>query len=182
MRDLPSSAVADQGPVKALRAVVAVPRGEVMADVEAIRLRHDPLAARLPAHVTLVFPFDSDIGDDALRSHVERSVASASPFALRLGRIIPLDDLHLGVTITTGSGSIVELHEQLYTGPLADHRSAVHRFVPHVTIGRFGQRSAMETASRELPSIELMIDSIVTTVTIWELTPGAVQATDIPLT
>jgi 2'-5' RNA ligase len=130
--------------VNALRAVVAVPHGEAMAAIEAIRLRHDPLVARLPAHVTLVFLFDSDIGDDALRSHVKRSVAAASPFVLRLARIIPIDDLHLGVTITTGSDSTVELHDRLYTGPLAHHLSEVHRFVPHVTIGRFGQRSAME--------------------------------------
>jgi 2'-5' RNA ligase len=174
--------VADQGPVKALRAVVAVPHGEAMAEIEAIRLGHDPLAAWLPAHVTLVFPFDGDIGDDALRSHVKHSAASVSPFALRLGPIIPLDDLHLGVTITTGSGSIVGLHDRLYTGPLTDHLSAVHRFVPHVTIGRFGQRSAMQSALRELPSTELMIDTTVTAVTIWQLTPGAAQATDIPLT
>jgi hypothetical protein len=35
---------------------------------------------------------------------------------------------------------------------------------------------------RELPSTEVMIDTTVTAVTIWELTPGAAQAIDIPLT
>jgi 2'-5' RNA ligase len=164
------------------RAVVAVPRGKAMAQIEAIRLRYDPLATQLPAHVTLVFPFHSDIVDSALRSHVEHAVAPASPFALRLECIVSLDDHHLAATITTGSDSIVGLHDRLYTGPLATHRSRVHRFAPHITVGRFGERPAVETALGELPSTDLRIDTTITAVTIWALTPGAVQTTEIPLT
>jgi 2'-5' RNA ligase len=161
---------------------VAVPRGEMMAQVEAIRLRYDPLARQLPAHVTLVFPFDSDIVGAALRSHVKHAAASASPFAVRLECIVPLDDHHLAATITTGSDSIVGLHDRLYTGALAAHRSRVHRFAPHVTVGRFGERSAVEAALKELPSTDLRIDTTITAVTIWALTHDGVRTAEIPLT
>ncbi len=164
-----------------LRAVVAVPRGEVMAMLEAIRLRYDPFAGQLPAHVTIVFPFDSDIVDDTLRSHVEALGGAGIAVHSPAGAHRPARRHHLGASITTGSDSIVGLHARQYTGPLARHRSSAHGFAPQVTVGRFDERSAMEAALRELSSIDLMIDTIVTAVTIWELTPGVARATEVPL-
>ena len=38
--------------------------------IENIRQKHDPLFEVIPPHITIVFPFKSNISSDALKSHI----------------------------------------------------------------------------------------------------------------
>ena len=38
--------------------------------IENIRQKHDPLFELIPPHITIVFPFKSDISNDELKSHI----------------------------------------------------------------------------------------------------------------
>ena len=56
-------------------AIVAFPQAAQLGGVEAFRRRNDPLAASLPAHVTLVFPFASTLSALQIGAHVRRVAA-----------------------------------------------------------------------------------------------------------
>ena len=39
-------------------------------EIEAIRLKHDPLFGLIPPHITIVFPFESSLSNDELKLHI----------------------------------------------------------------------------------------------------------------
>jgi 2'-5' RNA ligase len=130
-------------------AVVAFPRLDSENAVEAIRRSYDPLASQLAAHVTIVFPFEGAIVEADLVDHVERAVEGVPPFPLTLTDVSVEPGGYVFLNVGTGADRFQDLHERLYSGPLSQHRSAVHDYRPHVTVGRVTERDALTNASRE---------------------------------
>jgi 2'-5' RNA ligase len=121
------------------RAIVALPRVASAAAwdrVRAVRDQLDPLARYIAAHLTLVFPFDDPTPDGELEAHVRTVAASCAPLAVTLAGVTLHDHEYLFLNVKRGNDAIVALHDALYTGALARHRSRMHTFVPHVTVGR----------------------------------------------
>jgi 2'-5' RNA ligase len=123
--------------------------------IATFRRAHDPLASNIPPHITLVFPFESDIGNDLLASHARQVTDSIAPFTVTLGRAEQHPPDYIWLPVVEGSEIIHSLHHKLYTGPLAGFRSQAHRYQPHVTIGRVNHRRSevfSNARSIELPS------------------------------
>ncbi|MGJ8634130.1 MAG: 2'-5' RNA ligase family protein [Luteolibacter sp.] len=119
------------------------------------RRAHDPLASKIPPHITLVFPFESDIGDDPLASHARQVADSLAPFTVTLGKAEQHPPDYIWLPVVGGSEIIQSLHHKLYSGPLAGLKSQVHRYQPHVTIGRVNHRRSealFYARSIDLPS------------------------------
>ena len=110
-----------------------------LARIETLRRRHDPQAAIIPAHVTLVFPFETD-DIAAITDHIRQVVANHGPIALRLSAYLVVrahDDSqsHIFLVPDQGRAEIEALHDDLYSGPLADALRLDIPFIPHVTVG-----------------------------------------------
>ena len=69
------------------RAIVMFPTGEGLAAIESIRRRHDPQASLIGAHVTLVFPFQSELSVSALRAHLADCLRGVTPFHARFDNV-----------------------------------------------------------------------------------------------
>ncbi len=121
------------------RAIVAFPRIESEPEWErgvAFRERPDPLARWVAPHVTLVFPFDDPVSNEALHGEVVDALQGVSPFRVVLRGITAHEGEYLFLNVKQGNDPIIELHDRLYRGVLASHRSRRHTFVPHITVGR----------------------------------------------
>lgn len=112
--------------------------------VQAFRELHDPLGNLIPPHVTLVFPFDSAIGDEVLLDHVSRRCGSQGAIDASLAATPVLDHEYIYFPIASGAGRITALHNDLYTGPLSDFLRRDIPYVPHVTVGRMVSGDADE--------------------------------------
>jgi hypothetical protein len=59
---------------------------------------------------------------------------------------------------------MVALHGRLHTGVLKEHLSAVHQYLPHVTLGRIPDAEQRATSlaniRRESPSIEALLGEV----------------------
>jgi 2'-5' RNA ligase len=146
-------------------AIVAFPSSEALPAIEAVRRRFDPLAAVLPAHVTLVFPFASTMSPGILQAHVEAAVSNQPALALSFARPTAADGEYVFLHLTLGAPEVVALHDRLYSGPLAGHLSMAERYTPHVTVARAmdeaGRRAAMTQVNTTLPPLmEGRIDAV----------------------
>jgi len=120
-------------------AVVAYPKLDE-ADrerIEAFRTQHDPQAARLAAHFTLVFPIVTDLIE--LEDELALIAKSTSPISFRLrGTKAVQDSLsmesHVFLVPAEGSADITMLHDRLYSGALRPHLRSDILFVPHITV------------------------------------------------
>ena len=120
-------------------AVVAFPvlSTEDGRKIEALREQHDPNAARVAPHFTLVFPTDA-VAEKTLLQRMQDAAAETAPFAIALKRILVHQeggDSYLYLVPEAGYDALVALHARL-NGAEAGKPA----FTPHVTVGRLGDR------------------------------------------
>ena len=157
------------------RAIVIFPPAADVVRIEAVRRRFDSLAEAIPAHVTLVFPFDSDISGPDLLRHVETATTGLGAFAMTLEGLSCTEDHVLFLHVAEGSSLIGALHRRLYSGLLESNRS-VQAFVPHMTIGRFNSSTAC-TAALESPHLEdSAVRTVVNAVSVYRISADGVRS------
>ena len=130
-------------------AIVAFPVIECADLIASVRRRFDPLDGLLPAHVTLVFPF-SEPGEGAeqtLERHVADAIAGVEAFDITLKRPTSADDNYIFMELSEGADRFALVHDRLYSGMLARHRSSAHAYRPHVTIGHLSASENLAAAT-----------------------------------
>lgn len=148
------------------RYVVAYPRvADVAAwqDIVALRERFDPIAHEIPAHLTLVFPFEDTMPDAELEAHLRQVLCGFSRFSVTFRGITAHENEYLFLNVKRGNDTLVALHDAFYTGPLARHLVRLHTYVPHVTVGRLPAHqlaSALDATSAVVQTIDAVIDTI----------------------
>jgi 2'-5' RNA ligase len=128
-------------------AIVAFPVIDCADLVASVRRRFDPLAGLLPAHVTLVFPFDDPGVGRTLEHHVADAIAGVDPFDITLERPTSADDNYIFMELSEGADRFALVHDRLYSGMLARHRSSAHAYRPHVTIGHLSASEDLVAAT-----------------------------------
>jgi 2'-5' RNA ligase len=121
--------------------------------IESFRARHDPQAAQINVHFTLVFPVDavpSELGSDIA---VVAQSSQPISFAIR-GTKVAHDVLgnvsHVFLVPDEGAVQITALHDRLYAGTLRPHLRSDIPFVPHMTVGAAADSQAAERLAEEL--------------------------------
>lgn len=121
--------------------------------VESIRANHDPQAARLAAHFTLVFPADAAPGEVTAEIAAIAGAVKPIPFVIRGAKAVR-DALGGGGRIflvaDEGASEIAALHDQLYSGVLRPHLREDIPFLPHVTVAAGHDFGWCETLAEEL--------------------------------
>jgi 2'-5' RNA ligase len=117
---------------------------EQAAEIERVQREFDPLAGVLAAHITLVFPFERELNADTLDAHMRAAARGIGRFPVTLGGVTVEQDDYLSLHVWQGWDEICALHDRLYTGPLAEHLSQTHVFVPHLTVGRLTRKAALK--------------------------------------
>jgi hypothetical protein len=106
----------------------------------AFRARHDPLATRVAAHVTLVFP-TAALSEAALVAEARVVATETAAFGahFRIAMMMPevaggRTTSHIFLVPDSGLGEIVRLHDRLYAGPLRPELRLDLPFIPHLTV------------------------------------------------
>jgi 2'-5' RNA ligase len=126
-------------------AIVAFPIFNAPDRVEGVRRRFDPLAGTLSAHVTLVFPFEGGPNRASIAQHVAVRIKGVEPFAVTFTDPSVEDGGYIFLNVVEGRQQIVDLHDRLYSGPLAQYLSADHAYRPHVTLGHMPSSTPSES-------------------------------------
>ena len=139
--------------MKLKRSIVIFPQFSSDANlIQTIRHQYDPLASKIAPHITLVFPFESEISSDVLRQHIEISLDRLKPFSLSLRGISQEEGNYLFLNPSAGKKQIIKIHDLLYSGILERFLSKKHHYKPHVTVGHFADLSATQAAMNQLKS------------------------------
>ncbi|KPV44274.1 2'-5' RNA ligase family protein [Alicyclobacillus ferrooxydans] len=129
-----------------MRAIHLFPKFPNVESVQSIRRKYDPLMNLIPPHVTLVFPFHSEIPTGKLVNHVKESLAGLAPFRFMARGITGSDGEYLFLNIKVGNDHIIQLHDRLYTGPLSEHLCRALTYSPHITVGRISDQAMFKDA------------------------------------
>ncbi|MEZ4236408.1 MAG: 2'-5' RNA ligase family protein [Myxococcota bacterium] len=152
------------------RVVVAFPRVAASAGwdrVQELRQRFDP---RPPCRGApdAGLPVRRSGGGRRPRGHLREALGGAAPFDVVFAGVTLHEGTALFLNVKRGNDAVVSLHDSLYRGILAPHRSRGHTFVPHVTVGRVaaGDVAAALEASA---GIEAPVTGVVDRVSVYEV-------------
>ncbi len=120
------------------RAIVWFPPFPMDSPIEPFRRRFDPVADLLPAHVTLVFPFPTNLSVVQLAAHIRRVVGNWPSLPVSFRDIEGILDEFVFLMVRDRADAIVALHDKLYRGILKAFLRDDIPYLPHVTIGRVG--------------------------------------------
>ena len=118
------------------RAIVWFPPFPMDSPIEPFRRRFDPLADALPAHVTLVFPFPTNLTVVQLASHIRRIVGNWPSLPVSFRDIESILDEFVLLMVRDRADAVIALHDKLYRGILKAYLRDDIPYLPHVTIGR----------------------------------------------
>jgi len=117
--------------------------------IEALRARHDPMAAQVPAHLTLVFPFGTNLKRLQMETHVRRVAAKWPPIAVTFRAIRMHGNEFVFLMAGRGAASVTAFHDRLYTRSLRPHLRPEFPYEPHITVARQAEPARLERAYHE---------------------------------
>lgn len=153
------------------RCIMIFPHFNNLQLINDIRSKYDPLAEHVSPHITLVFPFESNISTDKLKEHIENIVSGMMPFDIKLNGVTPSTSLgnYLFLNIIEGRNKIVELHKKLYSDILEGFYPkwlSSTEFLPHMTVGNINDSEAFNNAVEETKNIDAVFETNVDMVSV----------------
>jgi 2'-5' RNA ligase len=130
-------------------AVAWFPGFEGIERIEAFRRRHDPAAALIPAHLSLVFPLPTAHTRLQVETHVRRVASRWPVIPVSFRRVRMHANEFVFLMASRGAASITALHDKLYTRSLAPHLRRDMPYEPHITIARHADFGRLEAALHE---------------------------------
>ncbi len=129
------------------RSVILLPGFDNIGTVAGIREKYDPLVHCIAPHITLVFPFESELPLETLKAHIQTALSGVKRFGVLLQGITgDFRDGYLFLNVKRGNDQIIALHDTLYGGILEQFLSRKITYCPHLTVGRLLDPLAFDRA------------------------------------
>lgn len=153
------------------RCIMIFPKFDNVEIIDEVRDKYDPLAKHVRPHITLIFPFDSDIETEDLKEHISSVLKDTKTFEIVLKGITAVKSFgnYLFLGIQVGSDEIIQLHEKLYTGILKKYYPEWLKdgyFMPHMTVGRLDDDESFKVATEESKDIDDFFKAIVNEISV----------------
>lgn len=133
------------------RCIMVFPKFSNMKLIDNIREKYDPLYSKVQPHITVVFPFSSDISGEQLEEYIKGKIHDLNPFELRLSGISHGGYGYIFLNVLEGSSELLEIHNRLYDGILRGfYPSFLKNYTPHMTVGRIMNPGNFEAAIHSL--------------------------------
>lgn len=131
--------------------------------INGIRKKYDPLADLVLPHITLVFPFESELTNEELKLYLKECLSGVHPFKIELEGFTKKDDrygYYLFLNVVKGTDIIKNIHEILYKDKLQEFNLG-YKYVPHMTVGKL---PSMELLDKAFEDVSKYRDKFITVV------------------
>ncbi|HRV90924.1 MAG TPA: 2'-5' RNA ligase family protein [Anaerolineae bacterium] len=120
------------------------------------RQKYDPLASVLPPHISILSPFEFSDPPELLYNHFHNVGETFAPIKVSIAgwdtyRHI---DYQIRLPALAGRDILVELRENLLTGPLKYCPGQDKDYSPHIILGKFTEQADLEKARQDLQGFE----------------------------
>ena len=130
------------------RTILIFPDFENREQIDRWRTQYDPLAKLIRPHITVVFPFRSEMTDREVEKAIVRALADVAAFDVTLEGVHRQSDRFghtLMLPVTEGAGMIRAINRRLYKDEFRNFDLGLP-YLPHVTLGAFDSREDLDRA------------------------------------
>lgn len=135
------------------RTIMIFPEFKNMGIINDIREKYDPLANLVLPHITLVFPFDSELTNEEFKLHLERNLRDTQPFEIELAGFSKQEDRYgnyLFLNVVQGADIIKNIHNMLYNDKLKQFYAGNDAYTPHMTVGKLSSVELLDKAFEDV--------------------------------
>ncbi|WP_349944540.1 2'-5' RNA ligase family protein [Lacrimispora sp. BS-2] len=150
------------------RTIMIFPEFHNMDVIQFYRDQYDPLSALVKPHITLVFPFQSNISNDKLNRHLNDKLMNIRPFEITLHGVSKQPDEfgnYLFLNIIEGKEHILKIHERLYSGVLREYNKG-QPYCPHLTLGNLHSIEKLERAYFDVSKCNETFRTVINTISV----------------
>jgi len=151
------------------RTIMIFPEFDNIDSIDRIRSKYDPLAELVRPHITLVFPFESDITNDDIRNVLDTRLEEIRKFNLTLHGFSKQIDEKFGnslfLNVTGGYDEIVKIHDILYANEFKRF-DAGYPYIPHMTVGKLPTVGELDKAYDDALSCTEVFSTKVTKISV----------------
>lgn len=151
-----------------LRTIMIFPEFNNMEIIDNIRKKYDPLAELVRPHITLVFPFESQMSNTELTDILNRRLQNVKPFVIKLKGISKHEDNfgnYLFLNVIQGIEEIRFIHQVLYDNEFKEFHMGVS-YIPHMTIGNLSSVELLNKAFSEIKSVDDTFSTVVNKISV----------------
>lgn len=145
------------------RTIMIFPEFENINIIQDIRKKYDPLADLILPHITLVFPFDSELTNEQLNLYLKECLKDIHPFKIGLEGFSKKEDIfgnYLFLNLVQGIEVIKDIHDMLYKDKLKQF-DAGYDYVPHMTVGKVSSTKLLEKAFEDVSNCNDKFSTVV---------------------
>ena len=144
------------------RDILIFPKFNNIDKIQEIRNKYDKLATLIPPHITLVFPFNSEMTNEELIDNLSTLLKDFSPFNVTFKGISLSNDNYIFLNCIKGSNEIIKLHDKLYEKILPTYFNKTINYIPHITLGQTNNLNRIQNFNYEFNAIinEITIELI----------------------
>jgi len=130
------------------RTIMIFPEFENIDVINDIRKKYDPLAHLVLPHITLVFPFESELTNEELNLHIKECLSDIQSFKVELEGFSKKENIYgnyLLLNVVQGMDVIKNIHDRLYKDKLRQF-DVGYDYVPHMTVGKVSSMEVLDKA------------------------------------
>lgn len=150
------------------RTIMIFPEFHNMDVIHFYRDQYDPLSALVRPHITLVFPFQSNMSNNRLDKHIKDKLMNIKSFELILHGVSKRPDElgnYLFLDIIKGKEHIHEIHERLYSDQLEEYKKGCP-YVPHLTLGNLDSIDKLNRAYLDVSICDETFKAVINTISV----------------
>ena len=148
--------------IMSIRTIMIFPEFDNMNVIDGVRKKYDPLNDLVRPHITLVFPFQSDITNEELIKKLDNCLERTMHFKLVLYGVSKQKEVYgnyIFLNVAEGYNELTNIHDNLYIA-IWGHQNN-HPYVPHMTIGKVNSEVEMDKAFSEIEDIDIRFETSV---------------------
>lgn len=137
--------------------------------INELRNKYDPVVNNVAPHITLVFPFESNIDSYIIKKHIEEKIKDTKSFKVELKGVSGESKNYLFLNVIRGNEELTLLHNKLYTGILEEFKPEflyTTKFKPHLTVGKIDNDIQFEKALKDTENFNEAFETVVKKITV----------------
>lgn len=145
------------------RTIMIFPEFKNIEVINDIRKKYDPLADLVLPHITLVFPFDSELTNEELNLYLNENLSDIHQFKVELEGFSKQEGIYgnyLFLNVVQGMDVIKNIHDMLYKDKLKQF-DAGYDYVPHMTVGKVSSLELLDKAFDEVNKCDDKFNTVV---------------------
>ena len=145
------------------RDILIIPKFNNIHKMQKIGEKYDELFDIIEPHITLAFPFKSDISNEKLKQQLTDIIKNINPFRIKCKGIILRKDkiintYYIFLNIVEGKEIIKEINHRIYENILNNIDVKKYNYEPHITLGTTNNPNEKIELNEEF---ETIVNSIV---------------------